>query len=411
MKKQLSAILLGTSLFLASVANPLSVSASTASFKDMKGHWAESSVKQASEKGFIGGYSDNTFRPKNLVTRAEFATFLSRAIKVDTKTTKEPFTDVADFFWAKHSIEKGIALGFIKPSEYANNKFEPNKAMTRAEIARWLVNGLESANPAYKDVRITLASSPHTLIPIPEFYKNQVKKTDLPYIGVTMGTGLLGGYNDGTFKPNGTTTRAEVAAILLRLTKTIENNPGTFEGLKELLEVSQTGSNVVSITDYKYTDSNSTFKDILNETITYKNSLGTGHIKRIIFVDSSNANNGSSIYKRMFVDKNTWFPSNGYKYFIEMEFTSQKNNISYLTFLNGNTQPMLYTQRVSSNTVIANSKINTLPESNFESFFTKGQPRSFWFEHHISRNPQHSYENSHYIKVDSNKTVRIVKGL
>lgn len=390
MKKQLSAILLGTSLFLASAVNPLSVSASTASFKDMKGHWAESSVKQASEKGFIGGYSDNTFRPKNLVTRAEFATFLTRAIKVDSKTSKEPFSDVADTFWARHSIEKGIALGFIKPSEYANNKFEPNKAMTRAEIARWLVNGLESANPAYKDVRTTLATSPHTLIPIPEFYKNLVKKTDLPYIGVTMGTGLLGGYNDGTFKTNGTTTRAEVAAILLRLVNTIEKTPGSYKGLNELVEVAETGTNLTTATSWNYLN-DVTIKDVINKPITYKNKVGTAKVKRVIFVDANNFNEiTNSIYGKMFLDQSSWYPKQDLSVFLEREFTSHVDVLDIGPYAQGTIQSTLSSVRITSDNVIKKYGLSTIANENFYTFFKKSQPKTYWTQNALTYDAVHS---------------------
>ncbi|MFF6015915.1 S-layer homology domain-containing protein [Lysinibacillus fusiformis] len=70
-----------------------------------------------------------------------------------------------------------------------------------------------------------MANSNLTLIPIPEFYKGGVNKKDLPYIGVALGTGLLSGYEDFTFKPNGNTTRAEVATILVRFMDTMKKAP------------------------------------------------------------------------------------------------------------------------------------------------------------------------------------------
>ena len=46
--------------------------------KNQVSSWAKSSVEGVLEKGYIGGYSDNTIRPKNNITRAEAVVILSR---------------------------------------------------------------------------------------------------------------------------------------------------------------------------------------------------------------------------------------------------------------------------------------------------------------------------------------------
>ncbi len=49
-------------------------------FKDIKGHWAEEYIKRASAYGWIEGYSDNTFRPDQFITRAEAMTLINRVL-------------------------------------------------------------------------------------------------------------------------------------------------------------------------------------------------------------------------------------------------------------------------------------------------------------------------------------------
>ncbi len=49
-------------------------------FKDMNGHWADGYVAVATEMGLVKGYSDNTFRPTNIVTYNEAVTFIVRAL-------------------------------------------------------------------------------------------------------------------------------------------------------------------------------------------------------------------------------------------------------------------------------------------------------------------------------------------
>ncbi|MGG3958436.1 M15 family metallopeptidase [Bhargavaea massiliensis] len=45
---------------------------------DVKGHWAEASIRKAMEKGVIKGYTDGTFKPDEPVTRAQLAVILDR---------------------------------------------------------------------------------------------------------------------------------------------------------------------------------------------------------------------------------------------------------------------------------------------------------------------------------------------
>jgi hypothetical protein len=58
--------------------NVLSVFAATYSFSDIKGHWAEVTIKWATEQKLVQGYEDGTFRPDNIVTEAEFLAILLR---------------------------------------------------------------------------------------------------------------------------------------------------------------------------------------------------------------------------------------------------------------------------------------------------------------------------------------------
>ncbi|WP_256758164.1 S-layer homology domain-containing protein [Cohnella sp. WQ 127256] len=56
----------------------------TDQMKDLKGHWAAKEIAWAISKNITQGYPDNTFRPDQPVTEAEFLAFLFRALKSDT---------------------------------------------------------------------------------------------------------------------------------------------------------------------------------------------------------------------------------------------------------------------------------------------------------------------------------------
>lgn len=65
------------------------------SFTDISGHWAEVSIKEAVREGIVTGYPDETFKPGNTVTRAEFSLMLMNALKSTDAGAELIFTDTA----------------------------------------------------------------------------------------------------------------------------------------------------------------------------------------------------------------------------------------------------------------------------------------------------------------------------
>ncbi len=121
-------------------------------FSDTTGHWADSSLGFIEDYGIIKGYPDGSFRPERSITRAEFATVVSRFVSVSDDTTTgaaieiAPFTDT-EGHWAQTSIERCRKAGII--SGYGNGRFMPDSPITRAEAVS-IINRL-TAREADKD--------------------------------------------------------------------------------------------------------------------------------------------------------------------------------------------------------------------------------------------------------------------
>jgi len=58
----------------------LKASTASTSFKDVKGHWAEGSIKSVTASKLATGYNDGTFKPNANATRAEYTAFVERAL-------------------------------------------------------------------------------------------------------------------------------------------------------------------------------------------------------------------------------------------------------------------------------------------------------------------------------------------
>ncbi|ANY67409.1 hypothetical protein BBD42_13685 [Paenibacillus sp. BIHB 4019] len=205
--------------------------------------------------------ASSAVKADNALTRAEAASMLSRV----TQLPKPDMADAASVFpdLDKHSsrsdVRKLVALGMIAKNDYPKG-FQPDKAVTRFEIMKWMASGLAASDESFKQA---LADTAHTLLPTPETYKGGIADKQIPYIAVIRGTGIITGMQDGTFRPADPVSKAELAASLLRYKRVEGTKAEGYQALNELREVGLTGSNLSSITKFKY------------ERVTYFNNDGT----------------------------------------------------------------------------------------------------------------------------------------
>lgn len=149
---------------------------------------------------FLVGYADGTFGPKRNMTRAEvttmFARLLTEQIEAD-KTYSNTFSDVPKGYWAANYIGYMQQFGII--TGYSDGSFRPDAPVTRAEFAAI----------ASRFEKLTEGSKSFTDVPDTYWAAR--------YINFAATRGWVTGYSDGTFKPEHSITRAEVAAVTCRL--------------------------------------------------------------------------------------------------------------------------------------------------------------------------------------------------
>jgi S-layer homology domain len=106
---------------------------------DVGGNWAEPFIKALVEKDIIKGYPDGTFKPDQPVTRAEFAALLNKAFELKSVRAGRNFKDVPKKYWAAEVIRKAYQSGFL--SGYPNGTFAPKQNIIRIQSLVSLVNG------------------------------------------------------------------------------------------------------------------------------------------------------------------------------------------------------------------------------------------------------------------------------
>lgn len=96
--------------------------------------WQSPYANTAKANGIIGGYADGTFRPNNPITRAEALKVVIKTLHPEALDTVSfaVFDDVAvDTWYASYANFAKINNLF----EFSNNLFEPNRLITRGEVA------------------------------------------------------------------------------------------------------------------------------------------------------------------------------------------------------------------------------------------------------------------------------------
>ncbi len=179
---------------------------------DVTNHWAKDEVNYLVEKEIIAGYPDNTYKPQNNVTRAEFYRIINQVIGY-TSVAEIHFNDIKQNDWHYNEVAKGVAAGYI--FEKSGENIEPNKSITREEVARIIgvTFGLhENAKAAEKFADAT-----------------QIADWTKGYIGALQTKQIVSGYPDNTFKPQGLITRAEVATIIKNASGEIVNKNGEYK--------------------------------------------------------------------------------------------------------------------------------------------------------------------------------------
>ncbi|MEN6325447.1 MAG: S-layer homology domain-containing protein [Syntrophomonas sp.] len=168
----------------------------TINLNDIKNHWAQENIEQSVARGIVGGYPDGSFKPDNIVTRAEFVTMLVKAFGLDNSGGKI-FTDTAGH-WAKDYITKATANGIVSGFDAAT--FGPNNQISREQMAVMITNA----------AKLTGAADELQFID-----NNSISGWSQDAIASAIKNGVMKGCPGNKFNPQGGATRAEAVTVII----------------------------------------------------------------------------------------------------------------------------------------------------------------------------------------------------
>lgn len=215
MKKQriLSALL---ALCIVFSLVPTALAEKADDFTDVsRSDWYYQFVDYVTSKGYFNGVADKTFAPAENMTRAMFVTVLFRFDGAKGDRSQSAFTDVAPGEWYTDAINWAAANRIV--DGVGDGKFAPNDPITRAQMCTMIERYLALYKKAWK---VTLPETGSVSVMVDE---NAIPAYALAAVKQCQRHGLVNGFEDGTFRPNELSTRAQVAAVIYRMSFLVQN--------------------------------------------------------------------------------------------------------------------------------------------------------------------------------------------
>lgn len=122
------------------------VLSSTKTFNDINKHWAKSDIELLSSKLVVKGTTDSSFSPDNKITRAEFAALLVRSLGLTSNAGSTTFADVKSTDWYAGAINAAVQAKLV--DGFTGNSFKPNDTITREQMAVMISRAITAVGKA-----------------------------------------------------------------------------------------------------------------------------------------------------------------------------------------------------------------------------------------------------------------------
>lgn len=177
-----------------------------------EGDWFYDAALYVYTSGLMTGTTETAFSPGVSMTRGMFVTVLYRlAGSPQDGGEGGAFTDIPAGAYCAAAVDWAAARGIVRGT--SDDTFEPDRAVTRQEMAVILANYLQAWGRTLPQV------------PAPAAFTDgdAVAGWAVDAVEVMRTTGVLQGKDGGRFDPAGTATRAEAAALFQRLAHALED--------------------------------------------------------------------------------------------------------------------------------------------------------------------------------------------
>jgi len=110
-------------------------------FTDVEDHWAQDAVNDMGSRMVVSGFGDNQFRPNQAITRAEFAAMLVNGLGLRLESGTSPFIDVHAADWYHDAVLTASAYHLI--SGFETGDFRPQDQITREQAVTMIARAMD----------------------------------------------------------------------------------------------------------------------------------------------------------------------------------------------------------------------------------------------------------------------------
>ena len=166
--------------------------------------WFYDAVAYAYRAGLMDGVGEGLFSPGTPTTRAQLVTILYRLEGQPEVTGDLPFSDVEDGTWYTDAVIWAAANDIV--NGIGDNQFGPENTLTREQLVTMLYRYAQN-----KGYDVTASAD---LSGYPD--AGQIQDYAQPAMAWAVAENIIQGMEDGTLKPAGNASRAQIATILMR---------------------------------------------------------------------------------------------------------------------------------------------------------------------------------------------------
>lgn len=193
-------------------------------FSDTKGHWAEKEIDELAGKNIVNGVGEGLFAPDNVVTRAQYLKMIMEATGIEPVECEEGgCLDISADEWYGAYLNSAMQKGLIPRNMIFNydsdtvdgtvkyiGEFAGDSNITREEMAFITMSMYQYTLNA--NTMKTLNTE--TTVEFDDI--DEISSWAITGVKLAAANGIING-NDGRFDPQGSTTRAQAAAVILRV--------------------------------------------------------------------------------------------------------------------------------------------------------------------------------------------------
>ncbi len=193
--------------------NPEKVVIKDIEFTDITNHWAKDSIEFLGSRGIIEGKDKNVFDPDSNITRAEFTALVVRLFDLKAQSTDElQFNDVESTKWYYNTVKAAYQNGVIDGMN--EKEFKPNMNITREQMIAIVIRVLNKnevlSHFETVDKNIELFTD-----------RNEISPWAVDSMIDALKHGIIEGRSDSILAPNGNSSRAEAATIIMNVYKVL----------------------------------------------------------------------------------------------------------------------------------------------------------------------------------------------